>query len=351
MDIQRLETQYLKAKIAYYDGEPIMSDVVFDALEQELVNLGSKVIEQVGSKRKDFDFPHPTPMKSLAKFQTSTDRDVTDYQEMQFMDWLHKRMNFLKKEYDAEIDHIYYAPKFDGSAINIIYRDGKLESVLTRGDGKSGKDVTDRFREHLPEFFNDDFYTQKPDSVIQIRCEAVMKNSVFEKKYADKFANARNLVAGIIGKDDVDVEMIADITLIPIHYIVNGEHARIKFANDALSNVPIIGDPYAVVINPTVEDYLRAVKHLEKERANFEYPLDGVVFSLPVTVREILGENEHDPEWSIAIKFVPEEVVTPVIGVQWNLGKTGEMIPVICVKPVTLAGTTVKRASGYNLLS
>ena len=111
MDIQRLETQYLKAKIANYDGEPIMSDVVFDALEQELVNLGSKVIEQVGSKRKDFDFPHPTPMKSLAKFQTSTGKDVTDYQEMQFMDWLHKRMNFLKKEYDAEIDHIYYAPK------------------------------------------------------------------------------------------------------------------------------------------------------------------------------------------------------------------------------------------------
>ena len=72
MDIKNLETQYLKAKVAYYDGNPIMSDAAFDILEQELKAAGSKAIEQVGAKRKDFDFPHPTPMKSLAKIQTET---------------------------------------------------------------------------------------------------------------------------------------------------------------------------------------------------------------------------------------------------------------------------------------
>jgi len=348
MDIQRLETQYLKAKIAYYDGEPIMSDVVFDALEQELICFGSKVVNQVGSKRKDFDFPHPTPMKSLAKFQTASEKGVTDYQENEFMTWLNKRINLLKNQYGHEIDHMYYSPKFDGSAINIVYRNGRLESVLTRGDGETGKDVTDRFRTHLPELLDDPFYTQMPDSLIQIRCEAVMRKSVFEKKYAEKFANARNLVAGIIGKDDIDIEMVADITLVPIHYIANGQHVRIQFVNKALGNAPIFGNPQSVMIRPTVEDYLHSVKFMEKERDNFEYPLDGIVFALPVSVREILGENDHDPEWSIAIKFVPDEVVTPVIGVQWNLGKTGEMTPVVCLKPVTLAGTTVKRASGYN---
>lgn len=348
MDIKSLETQYLKAKIAYYDGNPIMTDAAFDALEQELKAAGSKVIEQVGAKRKDFDFPHPTPMKSLAKFQTASSKGVTDYQENEFMTWLNKRINLLENQYGHEIDHMYYSPKFDGSAINIVYRKGRLESVLTRGDGETGKDVTDRFRTHLPELLDDPFYTQMPDSLIQIRCEAVMRKSVFEKKYAEKFANARNLVAGIIGKDDIDVEMVADIILIPIHYIANGQHVRIQFANNALGNAPIFGNPQSVMIRPIVEDYLHSVKFMEKERDNFEYPLDGIVFALPVTVREILGENDHDPEWSIAIKFVPDEVVTSVEKVEWNLGKTGEMTPVVCLKPVQLAGTTVKRASGYN---
>lgn len=347
MDIQNLETQYLKAKIAYYDGNPIMSDAAFDVLEQELKAAGSKVIEQVGAKRKDFDFPHPTPMKSLAKFQTASVKGVTDYQEVQFMEWLTKRIVAVRKEVEYEIEHMFYSPKFDGSAINIVYRDGKLESVLTRGDGKTGKDVTDRFRAHLPATVEDGFITSRPDSLIEIRCEAVMSKSVFEKKYAEKFANARNLVAGIIGKDDIDTEMVADITLIPLHFISDG-HINVKYVKDLFEGYPIVGNHHSVQIRPTVEDYLAAVKYMEKERENFEFPLDGIVFSLPVQVRELLGENDHDPEWAIAIKFVPDEVVTPVIGVQWNLGKTGEMTPVVCLKPVTLAGTTVKRASGYN---
>jgi DNA ligase (NAD+) len=90
------------------------------------------------------------------------------------------------------------------------------------------------------------------------------------------------------------------------------------------------------------------MKYMENFRETCEFQLDGVVFALPTEFREIFGENDHDPEWSIAVKFVPEEVITPVIGVQWNLGKTGELTPVVCLKPVQLAGTTVKRASGYN---
>ena len=69
-DIKRLEAKYLRAKIDYYEGNQSMSDSAFDKLEEKLKELGSKVHEQVGSKRKDFDFDHPTPMLSLAKHQT-----------------------------------------------------------------------------------------------------------------------------------------------------------------------------------------------------------------------------------------------------------------------------------------
>ncbi len=86
-DIQKLEAEYLRAKIEYYEGNSIMSDLEFDALEQHLINLGSKVHEQVGAKRKDFDFPHPTKMLSLAKLQT----EEGNYMKDEFWTWFSKR--------------------------------------------------------------------------------------------------------------------------------------------------------------------------------------------------------------------------------------------------------------------
>jgi DNA ligase (NAD+) len=338
MNIQPLETQYLKAKIAYYAGEPIMNDASFDALEQRLKDAGSKVIEQVGSKRKDFDFPHPTPMKSLAKIQTALINGITDYQEQPFGEWLAKRQMLLSNS----VRHIYYSPKFDGSAINIVYRNKKLESVLTRGDGISGKDATDRFKSHLPN-------TIDIDGIVQIRCEAVMAKSIFDAKYAAEFANARNIVAGIIGKDDIDVDKIKDLTLVPLHYIIDGMHTSILEVTKITNSYPIFSQStHSGVISATVKSYIQILKYWEQNREKFEFQLDGVVFSLPNRYREILGENEHDPEWAIAIKFVPDEVITSVEGIEWNISKTGELNPVVLLKPVELAGTKVKRASGYN---
>ena len=340
MNIHNLETQYLKAKVAYYEGHPIMSDAAFDVLEKELKEAGSKAIEQVGSKRKDFDFPHPTPLKSLAKFQTETEDGVVNYREAEFGDWIAKREAIV----NTHFQHMYYSPKFDGSSVNIVYRDGKLESVLTRGDGKVGKDISDRFRKHLPASFP---IPEHIAEIIEIRCECVMRKSTFEKKYAAEFANARNIVAGILGKDDYSVEKVGDLTLIPLLFLINGKPQEIHYLDD-LTNYPIFGHNHSTKVRPIVKDYLSSVKYMESLRENFEFQLDGIVFALPVEYREQLGENDHSPEWSIAIKFVPEEVVTPVIGIEWNIGKTGELTPVVKLKSVTLAGTSVKRASGYN---
>jgi DNA ligase (NAD+) len=177
MNIQNLETQYLKAKIAYYDGKPLMSDAAFDILEAELKALGSKVIEQVGSKRKDFDFQHPNKMKSLGKFQMEDTDGVTNYCEAEFKQWLSSRQSILAK-HGLSLNCMFYGPKFDGSAINIIYRNGKLESVLTRGDGTFGKDASDRFRKHLPSTFDYD------GEIAEIRCEGVMAAKTFNEKYS-----------------------------------------------------------------------------------------------------------------------------------------------------------------------
>ena len=114
-NIQRLEAEYLRAKIEYYEGNEIMTDAAFDLLEKKLKEAGSKVHEQVGSKRKDFDFEHPTPMLSLAKLQTEYKDGITNYAQKDFVSWYFKRTKIL-----GGSTKLLSSPKFDGNAINII---------------------------------------------------------------------------------------------------------------------------------------------------------------------------------------------------------------------------------------
>ena len=340
MSIQHLETQYLKAKVAYYDGKPIMSDPSFDVLEKELREAGSKVIEQVGSKRKDFDFPHPSPMLSLAKIQTESTDGITNYQEDLFKKWFNKVDGIIFKKFGVHIESLLSSPKFDGNGINIIYSKGILQSVLTRGDGKFGKDITDRFQKHLPETIEYNV------GLLEIRCECVIKQPLFDKKYLGKkedgkYANARNFVAGVLGKDDYSLEKVGDLTIIPVALLNDGKQVTLELVPKGIG-----GLTYQEKLNP--KDYVSCIKKMEVLRETFEIPLDGVVLSVPYDFRGTLGENDHDPEWAIAIKFVPDEVVTRVNGLELNISKTGEFTPVVLLNPVELAGTIVKRASGYN---
>jgi NAD-dependent DNA ligase len=341
VNISLLEESYLKAKIAYYEGTPFLTDAEFDALELVLKVEGSKVIEQVGSKRKDFDFTHPTKMLSLAKIQTEATEEGTNYVEDLFQRWFQKRKQMI----NGANPGLWASPKFDGNAINIIYRGDKLANVLTRGDGFTGKDVTKRFigANKVPEVISllgiDEL---SKEDIIEIRCEVVIKAKLFEDKYSKEFANPRNYVAGVIGKDEEDLVKMSELDIIPLSYLINGKHApqnifgkNITFARDY--NTPLFA-----------ENYVDVIKAHENLRKTYKYQLDGVVISFPIEFRDILGENDHDPEWALAIKFVPVQVITEVQGIEWNLSKRGEIIPTLLLKPVLLDGSTVRRASGYN---
>lgn len=337
-NINLLEEKYLKAKIAYYEGIPFLTDVEFDALEALLKGEGSKVIEQVGSKRKDFDFTHPTKMLSLSKLQTEATPEGTNYVEDLFQKWYQKRESMIGVK-----SQLLASQKFDGNAINIIYRGDKLANVLTRGDGFTGKDVTKRFASKVPETIAllglDEL---SKEDIIEIRCEVVIKTKIFQEKYAKDFANPRNYVAGVIGKDEEDLQKISELDIIPLIYLINGKHAPQTIFS---KNIAFCRD-YNTIFLPEV--YEEVIKGYENFRKDYEYQLDGVVLSFPIQFREILGENDHDPEWSIAIKFVPVQVVTAVEGIEWNLSKRGEIVPTLLLKPVLLDGSTVRRASGYN---
>jgi len=336
-NIQHLEEKYLKAKIAYYEGTPFLTDAEFDALEALLKEKGSKAIEQVGSKRKDFDFAHPTKMLSLAKIQT----EEGNYMEADFQKWFQKRSQMI----NGHKPILYASPKFDGNAINIIYRGTDLANVLTRGDGFTGKDVTKRFvaAGKVPEkifLLGIDEFSK--EDVIEIRCEVVIRAQLFEDKYSQEFANPRNYVAGVIGKDDEDVTKMSELVLIPLNYLINHKHAPAAIFEKNLA----FSKDYNTIM--TFDTYENVIKSHENLRKQYPFQLDGVVIAFPWEFRNQLGENDHDPEWAIAIKFVPVETITSVEGIEWNLSKRGEIIPTLLLKPVLLDGSTVRRASGYN---
>ena len=339
-----LENKYLTAKISYYNGNPIMSDTEFDSLENYLKENGSKVHEQVGAKVKDYDFSHPTKMLSLSKIQTSKDENgITNYMFDLFMYWYNNRTSIINFK---DLFKLFISPKFDGNAINVIYIGGKLTSILTRGDGVFGKDVTKRLESRFPKtiIFNNPNYNLKEDDIIQIRCEVVIDKYLFNEKYKPLgFANPRNYVAGVIGGDTFDMEKVSELDPIPLHFLLNGEQLG---SDSFMENELVSSTRYEIVKD--IREYIDIIKRFEDMRDEFKYQLDGVVFAFHSDFRDEMGENSHDPEWSIAIKFIPEEAITEVIGIEWNVGKTGELAPVIQLIPVSLAGTTVKRVSGYN---
>ena len=341
-DIKRLEAEFLRAKIEYYEGNEIMSDAAFDTLEEKLKQLGSKVHEQVGSKRKDFDFEHPTPMLSLAKKQTEERDGKTYYADDEFKMWHKKRTPIL-----SPTTPLLASPKFDGNAINIICRGKDVFQILTRGDGKYGKNITKRFLPAVgtPLILDDLKVTE--DDTIEIRCEVVIKKSIFNEKYKGsreegKFANPRNYVAGVIGKDDYDEVKVSELTIVPLQFLLNGKFvgwSHFRKNDFCKKNWDIEFEP---------GNYIQMIQEYEKLREENEFLLDGVVIACPINVREELGQNDHDPEWALAIKFVPEQVTTTVNGIEWNVGKRGQLTPVVLLDTVQLAGTNVRRASGYN---
>ena len=316
---------YKKAKEAYYSGEPIMSDEEFDILEQELRDSG-ELEEQVGAVDKDAKFKHPSPMLSLSKYQA--DKTTGAAPTEQVRQWIASTSTKQPLEVTC---------KYDGNSGNAVYKNGKLWKVLSRGDGKNGRDITDKVRHLVPERLDINA------DIVEVRGEVIMKTSTFKEKYEGKFANPRNLVAGILGRDDN--AMIEDLCFIAYDMKVDGEYKPIAYINEQGFNKE--SKPFYTNFN-LGDDFDSLFKEMVKVRESSEFPLDGFVLKTVVEDRERLGENDHDPNWGKAIKFKPTGVITRVKNIEWSMGKTGEFTPIALLEPVDLDGSTVSRACLYN---
>lgn len=317
-----LEQLYFTAKEAYYSGEPIMNDNEFDQLEKELVTLGSDAPHVVGADDRKAKYSHPSPMLSLAKFQAS----VSGIPPTE------SATNWMKK-FGATSFEI--TPKYDGNAANAIYQEGRLLQVLTRGNGAKGRDITDKVRHSIPERID-------LTGTVEVRGEVVIKISTFNTKYSS-FKNPRNYVAGVLNRDENPTEVLADLDFIPLE-------VRQQQNGETLYIAPLIPGflHRAYIFYCGLDSFAVVYQNMSDYRKNSDYQLDGFVIKAPEGLRPVWGENSHDPNWAVAIKFPPKEAITKIVSISWQYGKTGELCPVAIMEPIDLDGSTVSRASLFN---
>jgi DNA ligase (NAD+) len=349
--IERLRREIEEHNKRYYiQNQPLISDFEYDLLLNELDTLEKKYPEfksdesptqRIGSDiKKEFtQFEHQYPMYSLGN--TYNEDEVREF------DARTRKTTGETFEYTCEL-------KFDGVSISINYRNGKLFRALTRGDGLKGDDVTENVRtiRSIPLRITGN---NIPDD-ITVRGEIVMPRAVFDTLNSERtkdnlptFANPRNAAAGTLKL--LDSKIVASRNLDCLIYALladklphNNHYNNLKEAAGWGFKVPD-----SIRLCSSLDDVLSYTAKWESERKNLPYDTDGVVIKVNnLLIQEELGFTAKTPRWAIAYKYKAEEVLTRLLSVAYQVGRTGAVTPVANLEPVFLSGSTVKRASLHN---
>jgi len=244
--------------------------------------------------------------------------------------------------------------KFDGVAIGLTYRHGKLVQAVTRGDGIMGDDVTINVRtiRTIPlELHGSGF----PDE-FEIRGEIFMPRNVFDEINSERddigetpFANPRNAAAGtlkLLNSAEVARRKL-DCTL----YYLLGENLPADNHYDNMLKAKEWGFKVSehMTLCKNLTEVQQYIEHWDRARKKLPFDTDGVVIKInSYRQQNLLGLTAKTPRWAVAFKYKPERVSTELLSVDFQVGRTGAVTPVANLKPVKLAGTTVKRASLHN---
>ncbi|MFG1700316.1 NAD-dependent DNA ligase LigA [Nonomuraea sp. NPDC049309] len=246
--------------------------------------------------------------------------------------------------------------KIDGLAVALVYRDGKLERAATRGDGRTGDDVTDNVRtiKGVPHRLTGDGVP----SLVEVRGEVYIPVEDFKKLNEQlveqgkaPFANPRNSAAGTLRQKDPRITAQRPLRML-VHGIGVWEGSEEPRAQsecyERLREFGLpVSDLYKVV--PGLDEVNEFIEHYRVHRHDPPYEIDGVVVKIDDfrTQRE-LGSTSRAPRWAIAYKYPPEEVNTKLLDIQVGVGRTGRVTPFAVMEPVTVSGSTVERATLHN---
>ena len=348
----------------YVENAPAMSDFEYDRLMHELEALEAEhpdlltpdsPTQRVGSDletgaegtdaeegiRQEFvQYPHRYPMLSLGN--TYNIGEIQD-----FVRRAEKELGDVPFSYSCEL-------KFDGTAICLTYRDGKLFRGLTRGDGVVGDDVTANVKQiaNIPHTLKGTGWPQE----FEIRGEILMPYASFDRLNRDRadneeapFANPRNAASGslkLLNPAEVGRRGLwCTLYHIPAQSVDFATHDEALTAA-ASWGLPVSTDRRIVHGIGEIEEYIR---RWDTERKLLPYATDGIVIKInELAAQNALGFTAKSPRWAVAFKFQAEEAVTKLVSIDYQVGRTGAVTPVANLAPVPLAGTVVKRATLNN---
>lgn len=344
-NLTQAEEFYKKCSEAYYDGETIISDLEFDRLQEKLAQLGSTVVDSIGTGSSQGKVELPSPMLSLTKVHGG---DTLDYDEDEY----NKLKNFFKTLRPGTV--LESAMKLDGNSINLIYQDGWFKQAVTRGNGVMGEDVT-RQAQHiagvLPQIKN-------APGLTEVRGEIVIKQNLFDVKY-DKNApeetksaqfegvNSRNFVSGHMNPTRTEIfpEVLKDFNFVAFDVRHHNDTGDFEYSDKDMAHYgfDILWVPHQI------DEIKEVYANMLKNRAEYPYPTDGMVVRVSsAAYRKELGEGSRAPKWARAIKFPAVQCVTTIEDIEWTASKDGELHPTAILTPVFIDGSTVSRASLHN---
>ncbi len=342
----------------YVDNSPMLSDYEFDILLKELeslekqypeftsddsptVKVGSDLAHSAANSRKEFEqYPHRYPMLSLG--------NTYDIPEVEaFAERASKGIG-NSFTYSCEL-------KFDGTAICLTYRNGRLFRALTRGDGTVGDDVTANVRHisNIPQSLSGPH--DWPEE-FEIRGEIYMPWAAFDRLNEERlrdeeqpFANPRNAASGSLKL--IDSSMVANRGLECTLYHMLGENLPFQTHDAALQAAKGWGLPVSDKrrICTSIDEIEEFIGYWDIERKNLPFATDGIVIKVnELPYQEELGYTAKFPRWAVAYKFKAEQALTKLLSIDYQVGRTGAVTPVANLEPVQLSGTVVKRASLHN---
>ncbi|MFE3684577.1 NAD-dependent DNA ligase LigA [Streptomyces sp. NPDC059095] len=337
----------------YVRDQPVISDGDFDKLLRSL--------EALEDEHPELRTPDSPTQKVAGAYETDF-ASVEHRERMLSLDnafddeelaaWAER----IAKDVGTGAYHYLCELKVDGLAVNLTYEHGRLTRAATRGDGRTGEDITPNVRTiaDIPTRLKGD----RIPALVEIRGEVYFPMEAFEGLNArlveagDKpFANPRNAAAGSLRQKDPKVTATR-----PLHMVVHGIGAREGFDIDRLSQAYELlrewGLPTAQhnkVVN-SLEEVRQFIAYMGENRHSVvEHEIDGVVVKLDeIPLQGRLGSTARAPRWAIAWKYAPEEVNTRLINIRVGVGRTGRVTPYAQVEPVTVAGSEVEFATLHN---
>ncbi len=332
----------------YTEDDPEISDFEYDKLYRRLEELEAQYPELVtedsptrrvgGPVYNTFaEVVHEVPMESL--HDSFSEDELRDFDRR-------VREAVDSPEYVVE-------PKFDGLSVALEYVDGVFTRGSTRGDGQRGEDVTENIRtiRKVPKKL------KSPIPFLEVRGEVYLSDSGFEKLCERQelleerpFKNPRNAAAGSLRQKDPKITASRGLEI----FVFNVQQIRgeeLACHDEALERLRELGFsvPPSYFKSGDMEEIIGFIREIGEKRGEYDFPIDGAVVKVnSFSQREELGSTAKFPRWAEAFKYPPEEKETTLLDIEINVGRTGVLTPTGVFEPVTLAGTTVSRATLHN---